>query len=397
MLNQAAAVLEPSESLTVCVDDRKSTPPQPSPCAGREPGIKESSCAGSGPEVKESLCADGGSPLNCSDRGALPAHGASLTPGPLPAHGEDWGGVLAHALSTAVVPTREAQQAGTAKQSEADENWRDSAAIDALAQTYRDGDRTALGTLHAALRPIIQSSIARTFQLGPLPGPLESRDLEQQSWILLAELAARWDPLQAPFLPYVHGAFPWALRRYLRSQSSDRRSVRTRVISTEHAELFSRADAQTGVDGRDWDNRLMCDEVMTELTSEHQQALQLHFAERRRPAEVASAMGVSIEEVEPLVKRAVRAARAVASGRRPPDQQADLRLLVETLHAGAGPQGRLPGRSWVCTETGLSELRFARLMRVLVATDCIVGRSARVAGRLRHQTAEATLAAATGE
>jgi RNA polymerase sigma factor (sigma-70 family) len=272
---------------------------------------------------------------------------------------------------------------------------RDSAVIDALARAYRDGDRGALAELHAALRPIIQSSVARTFQLGPLPGPLESRDLDQQSWILLAELTARWDPDQAPFLPYVHGAFPWALRRYLRSQSSDRRSARTRVISTEHAELFSRADAQTGVDGRDWDNRLMCDEVLTELTAEHQQALQLHFAERRRPAEVASVMGLPLEDVEPLVKRAVRAARAVASGRHPPDQRADLRLLVEALHAGAGRKGRLPGRAWVCAETGLSELRFARLMRLLVSTECIVGRSARVAGRLRFQTPEATLAAAT--
>jgi RNA polymerase sigma factor (sigma-70 family) len=285
----------------------------------------------------------------------------------------------------------------TVTRSEPDSDRRDSAAIDALARAYRGGDRSVLAELHDALRPIIQSSIARAYQLGPLPGPLESRDLDQQSWILLAELTARWDPDQAPFLPYVHGAFPWALRRYLRSQSSDRRSIRARVISTEHAELFSRADAQTGVDGRDWDNRLMCDEVMTELTAEHQRALQLHFAERRRPAEVASAMGLSLEEVEPLVKRAVRAARAVASGRRPPDQQADLRLLVEALHAGAGRQRRLPGRAWVCNQTGLSELRFARLMRLLVGTDCIVGRSARVAGRLRHATPEATLAAAQSE
>ncbi len=254
-----------------------------------------------------------------------------------------------------------------------------------------------LAELHAALRPIIQSSIARTFQLGPLPGPLESRDLDQQSWILLAELTRRWDPEQAPFLPYVHGAFPWALRRYLRSQSSDRRSIRTRVISTEHAELFSKADAQTGVDGRDWDTHLMCDEVLTELTAEHQRALQLHFAERRRPAEVATAMGLPLEQVEPLVKRAIRAARAVANGRRAPDQQADLQLLVEALHAGADKRGRLPGRAWVCLETGLSELRFARLMRLLVSADCIVGRSARIAGRLRHATPEETLAAVQSE
>ena len=155
---------------------------------------------------------------------------------------------------------------------------------------YRAGNHSVLEALHTMLRPIIQSSLGRAFQLGPLPGPLESGDLNQQSWILLAELINRWDPDQAPFLPYVHGAFPWAVRRYLRSQASDRRSEKTRVVSTEHAELFSRADAQTGTDGRDWDTQLMCDEVLTKLTSEHQQALRLHFGERRRPAEIAETL-----------------------------------------------------------------------------------------------------------
>ncbi|MFN0071875.1 MAG: hypothetical protein ACKVVP_10355 [Chloroflexota bacterium] len=313
-----------------------------------------------------------------------PGSSVSIPPGSLPVR-EDWGAKLAQS----VPDTSDSPEATPAR--------RDSSEIDTLARAYRAGERTVLATLHAALRPIIQSSIARAFQLGPLPGPLESRDLDQQSWILLADLTGRWDPDQAPFLPYVHGAFPWALRRYLRSQSADRRSARIRVISTEHAELFSQADAQTGVDGRDWDTHLMCDEVLTELTPEHQRVLRLHFAERRRPAEMAAAMELPLEDVEPLVKRAVRAARAVAGGRHAPDMQADLRLLVEALHAGAGKRGRLPGRAWVCTETGLSELRFARLIRLLVSADCIIGRSARIPGRLRHATPEATLAAVKSE
>lgn len=268
-----------------------------------------------------------------------------------------------------------------------------SSELDTLALAYREGDQAALAALHAALRPIIQSALGRTFQLGPLPGPLESGDLQQQTWILLAELVGRWDPDQAPFLPYVHGAFPWALRRYLRSQTADRRSQKVRVYSAEHAELFSQADAQTGVDGRDWDTHLMCDEVLTELTPEHQRALRLHFGERRRPAEMAEALSLPLAQVEPLVKRAVRAARAVASGRHAPDPQADLRLLVEALHAGAKRGGRLPGRAWVCARTGLSELRFARLTQLLAANGCIIGRSPRVPGRLAHESVEATLAA----
>lgn len=268
--------------------------------------------------------------------------------------------------------------------------------VDALALAYRGGDRDALVEIHAAVRVTIQVALARAFQLGPLPGPLEPRDLDQQSWILLAELIKRWEPAQGPFLPYMHGAFPWALRRYLRSQASDRRSRRTRVVSTEHEILFAKADAQAGVDGREWDGLLVCHEVMAALSPEHQRTLQLHFGERRLPAEVAAALGVAIDQVEALVKRAIRAARAVAAGRHRPDQQAELRRLVEFLHAGVGPDGRLPGRAWVCTRTGLSELRFARLMRVLVDAGCIVNRSERVPGRLAHATPALTLAALGG-
>jgi RNA polymerase sigma factor (sigma-70 family) len=263
--------------------------------------------------------------------------------------------------------------------------------VDALALAYRNGDRGALLEIHASMRVVIEVALARAFQLGPLPGPLERRDLEQQSWILLAELLERWEPAQGAFLPYAHGAFPWALRRYLRSQASDRRSRRTKVVSAEHETLFAKADAQTGVDGREWDGLLVCHEVMAALSPQHQRTLQLHFGERRRPAEMASALDVAIGEVDALVKRAIRAARSVAAGRQAPDQQAELRRLVESLHAGVGPDGRLPGRAWVCARTGLSELRFARLVRILVDAGCILNRSERRPGRLAHATPTLTL------
>ena len=66
--------------------------------------------------------------------------------------------------------------------------------------------------------------------------------------------------------------------------------------------------------------------------------------------------------------------------------------LVTALHEGAGARGRLPGRAIVCARANLSEVRFARLMGLLVTRGCIVGRSARKPGRLVYATPEETLA-----
>ncbi len=267
--------------------------------------------------------------------------------------------------------------------------------IDGLAAAYRAGQASSLADLHAALWPVIRGSLIRAARLRPLPAPLETDDLAQQSWLLLADLVGRWRPEQGPFVAYVGGAFPWALRRYLRSQAADRRSRKIRVYSAEHADLVARADEHAGADGREWDALLACQEVLELLCPLYQEVLRLHFGERRPPSEVARAVGVAPDEVERLVKRAVRAARSAAAGRQPPDLAADLRLLVEALHLGAGPAGQVMGRAWVCARTSLSELRLARLMRLLVEAGCVVGRTARQAGRLAHPTAEETLRTAS--
>jgi hypothetical protein len=68
----------------------------------------------------------------------------------------------------------------------------------------------------------------------------------------------------------------------------------------------------------------------------------------------------------------------------------DVRRLVVALY---GHDGRLPGRRVLCEAAGISEVRYAALMDLLVARGALVGRSDRKTGRLAHASAEETLAA----
>src|SRR5215210_4141992 len=124
MRDELTAVLAPIVRDGSVCGARGRTPPQPSPCAGREPGSGIS--------------------------------GASSS---LPAHGEGWGkvpSVTAPAITPHANPI--ALEPNPAR--------RESTEIDTLARAYRAGEQGVLAELHAALRPIIQSSVARAFQLG---------------------------------------------------------------------------------------------------------------------------------------------------------------------------------------------------------------------------------------
>jgi hypothetical protein len=122
--------------------------------------------------------------------------------------------------------------------------------------------------------------------------------------------------------------------------------------------------------------------ILRQLSPEHRSVLWWHFAEGHTVPAIARALGLSAAGADALLRRALRAARAVAAGRQAPDDSADIARLVDALQAGADTHGRLPGRRWVCQRTGLSELRYARLMRRLVAEGRIVGRSPKCAGWL---------------
>jgi RNA polymerase sigma factor (sigma-70 family) len=83
----------------------------------------------------------------------------------------------------------------------------------ALACRYQHGDADALAALSAQLQPHIGAVVARCSRR-PLPPSLTVEDLRQQSWVILATLARRWQPTGS-FLSYVLNAFERELRRYV--------------------------------------------------------------------------------------------------------------------------------------------------------------------------------------
>src|SRR5215212_5106528 len=69
-----------------------------------------------------------------------------------------------------------------------------------LALAFQAGDRTVLASLHRVLHPLMTSAFARyRDQPGALPAGLERDDLVPQSWLILADLATRWDPAGGSF------------------------------------------------------------------------------------------------------------------------------------------------------------------------------------------------------
>src|SRR3954469_3496897 len=82
---------------------------------------------------------------------------------------------------------------------------------DALALHFQAGDEAALADLYQSVLPVLRATVWRTARRG-LPPTLQVGDLQQQSWLILAELPRRWEPRAGvPFAAYLAVTFPWAL------------------------------------------------------------------------------------------------------------------------------------------------------------------------------------------
>jgi RNA polymerase sigma factor (sigma-70 family) len=269
-----------------------------------------------------------------------------------------------------------------------------------LARAYQDGQSDVLAELFELMRPLLRASLQRyAVGSGMLPAPLDQDDLRQQSWIILDSLARRWDPAGGDFPAYVRSTFLWDLWRYVRSLSPGRRARTVRVDNIQHDELLDRYGNRPGVDGRHWDEQLIAAEMLNELDPIARWAFLLHVLEDRSFRDVAQALHLTQAGAYRAYRRALDQLRLRAGLEFDPDEtlaqepggQPATERLVLALHEGAGPRRRLPGRVNVCARANLSEVRFARLMGLLVARGCVVGRSARKPGRLVYATAEETL------
>lgn len=179
-----------------------------------------------------------------------------------------------------------------------------------LARAYQAGARGGLAELYALVRPTFAGALARAVQRGRFAGGLEPRDLEQQSWVIVAELALRWQPALGAFGAYVRVAFPFELERYLRRFSPARHSRHVSVVSVEHERAVADADLQEGTNGRAWDDQLFCRELLDRLPPPERRALLLRERDGLAFAAIARALELPDRTAAfRLYRRAIRRLR----------------------------------------------------------------------------------------
>jgi len=275
------------------------------------------------------------------------------------------------------------------------------ARANALACALQGGQADVLPALVEVFQPLMRLAIRRYQNRSlSLPVALDLDDLRQQIWLILDSLARRWDPAGGDFPAYVRTALPWELWRFIKGQSPSRRARTVRVDNVQHDILMDRLEDRTGTDGRNWDDQLIAAEMLNELDPIARWVFLLHLLEDRSFLDVAKALRLTQTMTYRAYLRALDQLRLRAGleldpddalARRPGSQPA-VERLVRALHAGVNVHGRIPGRTAICAQTGLSELRFARLMGLLVTSGCIIRRTHRQPGRLVHATPEETLA-----
>ena len=270
-----------------------------------------------------------------------------------------------------------------------------------LALALQQGQPDALSSLVELFQPMLRLSIRRyQNRTLSLPAALDLDDLRQQSWLILDSLARRWDPAGGDFPAYVRTALPWELWRFVKAQSPSRRARTVRVDNVQHDILMDRLEDRPGTDGRNWDDQLIAAEMLNDLDPIARWVFLLHLLEDRSFLDVAKALRLTQTSTYRAYRRALDQLRLRAGLELDPDDalarcpgsQPAVERLVRALHDNITVHGRLPGRAIVCARTGLSEVRFARLMGLLVTSGCIIGRTPRQPGRLVHATPEETLA-----
>ncbi|MGE3911840.1 MAG: RNA polymerase sigma factor [Chloroflexota bacterium] len=322
----------------------------------------------------------------------MPASGDNIGPG-RPAAGESPG-------DSGGVPVADASEPDTSAASTV-YNAERTARANALASALQQGQADALPAIVELFQPLLRLAIRRYRARSlSLPNALDLDDLRQQSWLILDGLARRWDPAGGDFPAYVRTALPWELWRYVKALSPSRRARTVRVENVPHDILMDRLEARPGTDGRLWDDQLIATELLNQLDPIARWVFLMHLLEDRSLVDVAGALRLTQTMTYRAYLRALDQLRLKtgleldpddAIARRPGSPPA-IERLVFALHEGVNIHGRLPGRTVVCAQVGLSEVRFARLMGLLVTSGCVVGRTPRQSGRLVHATPEETLA-----
>ncbi len=173
-------------------------------------------------------------------------------------------------------------------------------AIDDFALAYQEGGAWALAALHEQLRPAI-FAVLRRLLTDRLPATLDFEDLQQQTWVLLGELAARWQP-RGPFLAYFLASFERELRRFVARSRSHRGQVS--VLMVPHAHLIEQIDHHH--EGRNRpEEAALTSQLLSMLPSPERRAVELFVLEAWSCQAIGAELGVSAATAHRLAQRGI--------------------------------------------------------------------------------------------
>jgi RNA polymerase sigma factor (sigma-70 family) len=187
----------------------------------------------------------------------------------------------------------------------------------ALVVRYQDGDPEALALLHDRLGAIILS-VLRPYRTVMLPSAMTYQDVVQQTWVILAELAERWQP-HGSFLAYFFRSFPRALRRYVTVAGAHRGSKHARVISVPYDELLRAADALGGLHQEP--EQLLWRQQVGGLPVDQRVALTMHVLDGESFETIGRTLGISRASAHRLYRRALESVGQTLSEERLPSER----------------------------------------------------------------------------
>jgi RNA polymerase sigma factor (sigma-70 family) len=276
----------------------------------------------------------------------------------------------------------------------------------ALVHRYQDGDAAALAALHGQLRPAIRAALRR-LQVVDLPPTLTSQDLEQQSWIVLADLALHWQP-DGRFLAYFFQSFAHQMSRFVQQAASTRRTRLIEVVTLPHDDLVLKLEGIVDQDlgaGELSGGALPLLDDLAALPRRQRAAFLLHAVDGHDFEAIGRTLQISRASAHRLYHQArqrlqgpglpistsgeASEPRDSASIHETPQRQ--LERWVRGLHNLAGQDGVLAGRRRVAVVLGLSRREYTALLIRLEAAGAIVERAPTRSGRLVDASPQATL------
>jgi RNA polymerase sigma factor (sigma-70 family) len=275
-----------------------------------------------------------------------------------------------------------------------------------LVHRYQAGDADALAVLHGQLWPAMRAALRR-LQAAELPPTLTSQDLEQQSWIILADLALHWQP-DGRFLAYFFQSFAHQMSRFVQQAASTRRTRLIEVVTLPHDDLVLKldqiVDQRVGA-GELPEGALPMLEDLSALPRRQRAVFLLHAVDGHDFDAIGRTLQISRASAHRLYHQARQqlqgparpisaSGEAVGIGDSTSTHETPhrrLERLIRGLHGLAGQDGVLAGRRRVAVALGLSRRDYTALLIRLEAAGAIVERAPTRSGRLVDSSPQATL------